>query len=96
MIFYELWDKTSRNLLGSYATQQEAVAAAARLVAQDPPSLARLTLDWGDDDDEDAGGLIAEGIQVGELIRDGDQRSSTNGDGTLRSSYPATTVKPPG
>lgn len=68
MIFYELWDKPSRNLLGSYGTHQKALALAARIIATDPPSADRLTLDWGDDDDEDAGGLLAEGTKLADLI----------------------------
>ena len=69
MIFYELWDKTSRNLLGSYGTELEAIALAASIVAENPRSIDRLTLDWADDDDDDAGGLVAEGAQLAGLIR---------------------------
>src|SRR5712691_4883423 len=64
MIFHELWDIKSRNLVGSYETQEEALAVAARIIAEDPPSIDRLALEWGDDDDEDAGGLLAKGAKL--------------------------------
>ena len=60
MRFYEVWDMRSGNLLGSYAAEWEALAqvrdldvAAARVDT--------LALVWGDEDDEEQGGTLAEG-----------------------------------
>ena len=47
MRYYEVWDQRSRNLLGSYGAEWEALA-----------------LIWGDEDDEDLGGQIAEGAAL--------------------------------
>src|SRR6266581_2346449 len=69
MIFYELWDKKSRNLLGSFETKEEALALAAGILAGDSSSIDHLTLDWGKDDDEDAGGQLAEGAKLSDLLR---------------------------
>jgi hypothetical protein len=60
MRFYEVWDMRSGNLLGSYGAEWEALAhvrdldsASARVDA--------LALIWGDEDNEDLGGTLAEG-----------------------------------
>jgi hypothetical protein len=60
MRFYEVWDQRSRNLLGSYGAEWEALALVRELEAGSGPVDA-LALLWGDEDDDDLGGQIAEG-----------------------------------
>ena len=60
MKYYEVWDQRSRNLLGSYGAEWEALALVRELEAESSPVDA-LALIWGDEDDEDLGGQIAEG-----------------------------------
>ena len=60
MTYYEVWDQRSRNLLGSYGAEWEALALVRELEAESSPVDA-LALIWGDEDDEDLGGQIAEG-----------------------------------
>ena len=67
MIFYELWDKASRNLIASYPTKEAALELASELLATDPQSAEHLVLEWGDDEDEEAGGCLAEGVQLARL-----------------------------
>jgi hypothetical protein len=68
MAYYELWDKTTANMLGWYQTRSEALAAAQKIVASDPRGLEWLALEWSDDDDEDAGGTLAEGDALSALL----------------------------
>ena len=60
MKFFEVWDQRSRNLLGSYGAESEALTLVRDLAAESAPVDA-LALVWGDEDDEDLGGPIAEG-----------------------------------
>jgi hypothetical protein len=60
MKYFEVWDHRSGNLLGSYGAEWEALALVRDLATQSLPVDA-LTLIWGDEDDDDAGGQIAEG-----------------------------------
>ena len=60
MIFYEVWDQRSGNLLGSYGTEWEALALVRDLAAEAAPVDA-LALIWGDEDDDDLGGQVDEG-----------------------------------
>ncbi len=63
MKYYELWDQRSRNLLGSYGAEWEALALIRDLEADALPVDA-LALVWGDEDDDDLGGQIAEGAAL--------------------------------
>lgn len=63
MKYYEIWDQRSRNLLGSYSAEWEALALVRELESESAPVDA-LTLIWGDEDDEDLGGPIAEGATL--------------------------------
>lgn len=63
MRFYEIWDQRSRNLLGSYGTEWEALALV-RDLSEDAAPVDALALVWGDEDDEDQGGQIAEGAAL--------------------------------
>jgi len=60
MRFYEVWDHRSRNLLGSYGAEREALALVRDLANQSLP-VDSLSLIWGDEDDDEFGGEIAEG-----------------------------------
>jgi hypothetical protein len=60
MRYYEIWDQRSRNLLGSYGAEWEALALVRELESESAPVDA-LALIWGDEDDEELGGQIAEG-----------------------------------
>ena len=60
MRYYEIWDQRTRNLLGSYGAEWEALALVRELESESAPVEA-LALIWGDEDDEDLGGQIAEG-----------------------------------
>ena len=60
MRYFEIWDQRSRNLLGSYGAEWEALALVRDLESESAPVDA-LALIWGDEDDEDLGGQIAEG-----------------------------------
>jgi hypothetical protein len=60
MKYYEIWDQRSRNMLGSYGAEWEALALVRELESESAPVDA-LALIWGDEDDEDLGGQIAEG-----------------------------------
>jgi len=61
MKYYEVWDQRSRNLLGSYGAEWEALALVRELESEAAPVDA-LALIWGDEDDDDLGGEIAEGV----------------------------------
>ena len=63
MRFYEVWDRHSRNLLGSYGAEWEALALVRELESDAAPVDA-LALIWGDEDDDDLGGQIAEGTAL--------------------------------
>ena len=63
MRYYEIWDQRSRNLLGSYGAEWEALALVRELESDSAPVDA-LALIWGDEDDEDLGGQIAEGATL--------------------------------
>lgn len=58
--FYEVWDQRSGNLLGSFGAEWEALALVRELDAASKP-VDSLSLVWGDEDDEDTGGCLAEG-----------------------------------
>jgi len=60
MKYYEIWDQRSRNLLGSYGAEWEALALVRELESTSAPVDA-LALIWGDEDDDDLGGQLAEG-----------------------------------
>jgi hypothetical protein len=66
--YYELWDQRTRNCLGSYGAEWEALAVIRELEADALP-VDGLALIWGDADDDDAGGPIAEGIALLALAR---------------------------
>jgi hypothetical protein len=59
MKFYEVWDQCSRDLLGSFGAEREALALVRDLEAESGPVDA-LSLVWGDD----LGGQIAEGATL--------------------------------
>lgn len=63
MIFYELWDHRSGNLLGSYGTEAEALALVRDVIARSG-RVEGLSLAWGDDEDDELGGEIAEGVEL--------------------------------
>ena len=63
MKYFEVWDQRSRNLLGSYGAEWEALALVRELESESA-SVDALTLIWGDEDDEDLGGEIAEGAAL--------------------------------
>jgi hypothetical protein len=63
MRFYEVWDLRSRNLLGSFGAEWEALALVRELESESAP-VSSLALIWGDEDDEDSGGQIAEGATL--------------------------------
>jgi hypothetical protein len=63
MRFYEVWDQRSRNLLGSFGAEPEALALVRDLEAESGPVDA-LSLVWGDEDDDDLGGQIAQGAAL--------------------------------
>ena len=63
MRYFEIRDQRSRNLLGSYGAEWEALALVRELESESAPVDA-LTLIWGDEDDEDLGGEIAEGTAL--------------------------------
>jgi hypothetical protein len=60
MKFFEVWDQRSRNLLGSYGAEWEALALVRDLASESAPVDA-LALVWGDEDDDDLGGEVAVG-----------------------------------
>jgi hypothetical protein len=68
MRYYEIWDQRSRNLLGSYGAEWEALALVRELESESAPVDA-LALIWGDEDDEDLGDQIAEGSALLERAR---------------------------
>ncbi|MSQ27091.1 MAG: hypothetical protein EXR51_03000 [Dehalococcoidia bacterium] len=73
MIFYELWDLQSRNLIGTYSTEAEALAVVSSVVAlSGGPYAEDLALGWADDQDETPGGQIATGAAL--IERAGSQR----------------------
>ena len=62
MIFYELWDLTSKNLLGTYQTQAHATTIVSEaLAAHGRPYVENLALGWGDNEDPSRGAEIASG-----------------------------------
>ena len=61
MIFYELRDKTTDNLLGSYDERSEALAAARNILLSDLRNVDFIALEWGEDEEETAGEVIASG-----------------------------------
>lgn len=62
MIFYEVWDKTSGNLLGSYRSEAKALTLVRSIVERaDSAEAENLVLVSGDDEDEDYGGPVVEG-----------------------------------
>jgi hypothetical protein len=63
MRFYEVWDMRSGNLLGSYGAEWEALAQVRDLIAASA-RVDALELIWGDEDDEDLGGTLAEGTAL--------------------------------
>ena len=63
MIFYELWDQKSGNLLGSYAAEWEALALVRELATRAGP-IESLALVWGDEDDGEQGEQIAAGPEL--------------------------------
>lgn len=74
MIYYEIWDAASGNLLGSYRDEDDALALVRRIIAAEPSSAKDLVLEWGDDEDEGAGGLLAEADRLAELAAPGGTR----------------------
>ena len=63
MIFYEVWDQRSGNLLGSYGTEAEALDLVRDIVARSGRA-DDLGLASGDDEDDEQGGEIAEGADL--------------------------------
>jgi hypothetical protein len=63
MRYFEVWDQRSRNLLGSYGAEWEALALVRELESESAPVDA-LTLIWGDEDDDDLGGEVAAGAAL--------------------------------
>jgi hypothetical protein len=60
-----VWDARSGNLLGSYGAEAEALALVHDIAAQaDAEVLPHLGLVWADDEDEEQGGLVAEGAAL--------------------------------
>ena len=71
-LFYEVWDMTSRNMLGSFGTEWEALALV-RELADDPLRLGGLALVW---DDEERGAEIASGRELVTRARAADPTSA--------------------
>jgi hypothetical protein len=66
--YYELWDLRTRNCLGSYGEEWEALAVIREMDADAMPA-DELALIWGDADDDEAGGQVAEGEALLVLAR---------------------------
>lgn len=65
MIYYELWEYRTSNLVNTYDTEAEALADVRALLAQGwQPE--QLGLGWGDTENEERGGAIAEGQELAE------------------------------
>jgi hypothetical protein len=58
---YELWDSGSRNLIGAYSSEADALTYVRRYVADYGPAYARTWVLLWDDDPADQAGQIAEG-----------------------------------
>ena len=60
MIYYELWEYRTRNIVNTYETETEALAMVRDLLANGwcPDELG---LGWGDTEDEERMGPVAEG-----------------------------------
>jgi hypothetical protein len=74
MKFYDLWSVASGNLVGEYATQDEALADACGMVRAGWPA-EDLTLGWGDSEDAEQGGEVATGAALRDLIFATEERS---------------------
>lgn len=59
---YELWDTASRNLVGAYATEAEALTFVRAYVGEHGTAYPTSWVLLWDDDDADQAGQIAEGI----------------------------------
>ncbi|MCC7106670.1 MAG: hypothetical protein IT307_16150 [Chloroflexi bacterium] len=68
MIFCEVWDKETRSLLGSFRTEREVLTLVRSKLDAGGHDVENLALASGDDEDEDAGGLVAEGRAVPNLL----------------------------
>ena len=67
MIYYELWDMQSRNIIGSYPTEAEALAVVREAIERHGRQYVDdLTLGWGDDEAEEQGGEIVSGALLAE------------------------------
>lgn len=70
MIYYELWDIESRNLLGTSDSNSEILSTVRDLIALNGQAVAEgLMLGWGDTEDPSRGGEIASGAGLAELAR---------------------------
>ena len=62
MIIYELWDTRSRNLIGTYTSEADALATVREVLALHGPLFGNdLILGWADDEQGAQGGEIANG-----------------------------------
>ena len=67
MIFYELWDLRSRNIIGTYPTEANALGVVSEaMVNHGRTYVEDLALGWADDEDETRGGEIASGLALAE------------------------------
>ena len=65
MIFYELWDLRSRNIVGTYPTEADALAVVRETINHHGREYVDdLVLGWGDDEDEKEGEEVASGAAL--------------------------------
>lgn len=78
---YELWDGETGNLIGAYASEQEALAAVSDAVQRYGPSAA-TTLALAVEDERGEGGLMASGASLIERAEAVASSSSVGAGGT--------------
>ena len=62
MIFYELWDVRSKNLIGTYTTEAEALGVVSEVIGTHGRAyIDGVALGWADNEDETRGEEIASG-----------------------------------
>ena len=68
MKYYDVWNAETGNLVASYRSEAEALELVrATIHAYGIDSVSGWSLLWGDDMDDDAGGLIAEGAALADF-----------------------------
>ena len=67
MKFYDVWSIDPSNVIGEYATEDDAIDVV-RTLLRDGWRADQLSLGWGDSEDEDAGGTLATGAELLALV----------------------------